>query len=122
MNDSGAIGQIKSFTLDVHDLELTKRSWHAVLGTKIVFESDDWAGFSSEPGCFGLDLQRVPEEKTVKNRAHLDIALVEYEAGVIRLEELGAKVVRRVSSKERRWSIMLDPEGNEFCAIEQIEA
>lgn len=122
MNDSGATGQIKSFTLDVHDLELTKRSWLAVTGTIIVFESDDWGGFSPEPGCFGLDLQRVPEEKTVKNCAHLDIALVEYEAGVIRLEELGAKVVRRVSSKERRWSIMLDPEGNEFCAIEQIEA
>ena len=117
-----AIGRLQGMTLDVHDLELTKKFWLAVLGTKIVFESDYWVGFAPQAGLSGLDLQRVSEEKIVKNRAHLDIVLTDYEVGVKRLEALGAKVTQQVSSKERRWSIILDPEGNEFCAIETISA
>jgi hypothetical protein len=117
-----AIGRLLGMTLYVHGLELTKGFGNAVLGTKIVFESDDWVGFAPQPGCSGLDLQRVSEEKMVKNRAHPDIVLTKYEAGVKRQEAPGAQVIRQVSSRERRWLIMLDPEGNEFCAIETISA
>jgi predicted enzyme related to lactoylglutathione lyase len=109
-------------TLDVHDLELTKRFWHAVLGTKITYESEDWVAFAPQRGFSGLDLQRVPEEKVAKNRAHPDIVLSDYETGIKRLVELGAKVAQEVSAHRRRWSVMHDPEGNEFCAIGLTDA
>ncbi|WP_405587277.1 VOC family protein [Streptomyces sp. NBC_01092] len=64
-----------------------------------------------------LLFQRVPEEKTVKNRLHLDLhaAPGEREGEVGRLEGLGASVLRRVQEPGGEWVVMADPEGNEFC-------
>lgn len=62
--------------------------------------------------------QRVPETKTGKNRLHLDVHSEpgRRDAEVVRLEGLGATVVRRVKEYGGEWVIMTDPEGNEFCA------
>ncbi|MFF8358645.1 VOC family protein [Streptomyces chartreusis] len=64
-----------------------------------------------------LLFQRVPEEKTVKNRLHLDVhtASGEREGEVGRLEGLGASVLRQVQEPSGAWVVMADPEGNEFC-------
>lgn len=65
-----------------------------------------------------LLFQDVPEEKSVKNRLHIDIhsapdALDEL---VTRLEALGATRVREFDKGPAgHWWVMLDPEGNEFC-------
>lgn len=59
--------------------------------------------------------QRVPEPKTVKNRVHLDIQAAHREAEVQRLVSLGARVFRELDEGGQRWTIMQDPEGNEFC-------
>ncbi|MEU9736507.1 VOC family protein [Streptomyces sp. NPDC048002] len=61
--------------------------------------------------------QRVPEEKTVKNRLHLDLHTPsgQREAEVARLGELGASVLREVAEPSGSWVVMADPEGNEFC-------
>lgn len=62
----------------------------------------------------------VPEDKVIKNRLHLDITPdISMEAEVQRLLELGASVVKRMNLTEGPWTgiwtIMADPEGNEFC-------
>jgi hypothetical protein len=65
-----------------------------------------------------LLFQRVPEAKTAKNRLHIDV-----HAGpdrdraeeVARLRSLGASVLRDVDEPGGRWTVMADPEGNEFC-------
>ncbi|WP_329117310.1 VOC family protein [Streptomyces sp. NBC_01353] len=61
--------------------------------------------------------QRVPEEKTVKNRLHPDLHVDPgtRDAEVERLEALGASVLRRVEEQGGAWVVMTDPEGNEFC-------
>ncbi|MDT9690617.1 VOC family protein [Streptomyces sp. P9(2023)] len=61
--------------------------------------------------------QRVPEEKTVKNRLHMDLhpGPDARDAEVARLESLGASALRRVSEHGSTWVVMADPEGNEFC-------
>jgi len=56
----------------------------------------------------------VPEAKTVKNRVHWDVRLVD--ATVDDLVAAGATVVR-VPDDEIRWTVLADPEGNEFCAF-----
>lgn len=64
-----------------------------------------------------LLFQRVPEQKTGKNRLHLDLhpgpdlRTPEVE----RLTELGARVLREVQEMGGEWVVMADPEGNEFC-------
>ncbi|WAX78528.1 VOC family protein [Streptomyces sp. KMM 9044] len=64
-----------------------------------------------------LLFQRVPEPKTAKNRLHLDLHPGEgrREAEVARLERLGARVLRRVEEPSGSWTVMTDPEGNEYC-------
>lgn len=64
-----------------------------------------------------LLFQRVPEAKTVKNRLHLDVhaGAGHREAEAERLESLGARVLRRVREAGGEWTVMTDPEGNEFC-------
>ncbi|MEV7285526.1 VOC family protein [Streptomyces sp. NPDC093252] len=61
--------------------------------------------------------QRVPEEKSGKNRIHLDLhpGPDRRTAEVARLTELGAGVLREVREAAGTWVLMRDPEGNEFC-------
>ncbi|MFD9408107.1 VOC family protein [Streptomyces sp. NPDC059989] len=66
-----------------------------------------------------LLFQDVPEGKAGKNRLHIDVHSEPGELGklVVRLEALGATVVREVDKGPAgHWWIMQDPEGNEFCA------
>ena len=55
----------------------------------------------------------VPEAKTVKNRVHWDVLLTG--TTVDELVAAGATVLRRPDD-EVRWTVLADPEGNEFCA------
>jgi predicted enzyme related to lactoylglutathione lyase len=58
---------------------------------------------------------KVPEPRTVKNRVHPDFHVPDIETEVARLIELGA--TRGESHREYGfvWTVMSDPEGNEFC-------
>jgi predicted enzyme related to lactoylglutathione lyase len=58
----------------------------------------------------------VPEPKTVKNRVHLDLLVgpQAHDAEVERLVALGATVVGVHDGDEGRWTLLTDPEGNEF--------
>ena len=51
----------------------------------------------------------VPEPKTVKNRVHWDVLT----PSVAALVEAGATVL----SEQPGWTVLADPEGNEFCAF-----
>jgi predicted enzyme related to lactoylglutathione lyase len=69
-----------------------------------------------------LFLQRVPEPKTVKNRLHLDLSVEDREAEVKRLESLGGRILQSDMTGElgERWTVMADPEGNEFCVAQRL--
>ena len=62
---------------------------------------------------------QVPEPKTAKNRLHLDFAAVDREAEITRLVSLGA--IRHDDFDEwgHEWTVLTDPEGNEFCVGQQ---
>lgn len=60
--------------------------------------------------------QLVPEERTVKNRLHLDVRVGDdREAVAAALCARGAALVHRGEQGPFRWITMTDPEGNEFC-------
>jgi hypothetical protein len=85
--------------------------WADVWGGRVV---DDERGFSYLEDVPGLpfdtvDLIPVPEPKTVKNRIHWDITSDD-RAGLV---ERGATVLAEHPS----WTVMADPEGNEFCVF-----
>jgi Glyoxalase-like domain len=57
----------------------------------------------------------VPEPKSAKSRMHVDLASKSPEDEIERLIALGAQKVAHREGNGTRWTIMLDPEGNEFC-------
>ncbi|MFJ1756987.1 VOC family protein [Kitasatospora sp. NPDC088134] len=74
-----------------------------------------------DPEVLGIDVVPVPGAKTaVKNRTHLDLATTSaaHQAELVdRLRELGATPVD-VGQGEVPWTVLADPEGNEFCVLE----
>jgi hypothetical protein len=71
-----------------------------------------------EPAVPGprLWFQRVPEPKAVKNRVHLDLAADDPAGELRRLVSLGAAVVA-TQPPPVNLTVLLDPEGNEFCLL-----
>ncbi|MEU4740630.1 VOC family protein [Actinosynnema sp. NPDC023658] len=96
------------------------RFWSALLGTPVTGESADEVDVTLADG---MDLVFVPvsDPKVVKNRVHLDLASTSPEdqaAIVARAVELGARPVD-VRQGDVPWVVLADPEGNEFCVLEQ---
>jgi predicted enzyme related to lactoylglutathione lyase len=60
----------------------------------------------------------VPEEKSVKNRVHLDIWTTDLRADIDRLVAVGAIAIGEITDPDDGpFQIMQDPEGNEFCLV-----
>jgi hypothetical protein len=61
--------------------------------------------------------QLVPEEKTVKNRMHLDVRVGadDVDAVVDKLVARGARFIHDGRQGPYTWVTLADPEGNEFC-------
>ena len=111
---------VAAVVIDSADPEGTARFWAAASGW-VLHESDaDFASLRA-PGGTGpyLELLRVPDARTVKNRLHVDVAPlpggdVRAEAG--RLTEAGAVPVD-IGQGQVSWEVLADPEGNEFCVL-----
>ncbi|NUT33268.1 MAG: VOC family protein [Hamadaea sp.] len=107
-----SIARYRKVCVDATDPEPIGRFWAAALGRR--WQPAD----HGEGGVFGVTprqtvwINLVPEVKTVKNRVHFDI----YARSLADLRELGATVVLP-EGDDRRWTVMADPEGNEFCAF-----
>jgi hypothetical protein len=125
-------------TVDCSDPGKMAAFWSKALGYVIEFEdpANAWAAVV-EPAAKGprLVFQRVPEQKAVKNRTHLDLQVGQPRLAeeLTRLTGLGARVLRNLATEADtdvlheaaeiddvapvRWRrfILADPEGNEFC-------
>ncbi|WP_423213638.1 VOC family protein [Pseudonocardia sediminis] len=72
----------------------------------------------ARPGAPGADVRARAEDKTVKNRLHIDVNPTDREQAdeVRRLLDLGARRAD-VGQGDASWVVLLDPEGNEFCVL-----
>jgi catechol 2,3-dioxygenase-like lactoylglutathione lyase family enzyme len=88
--------------------------WADLLGARLVDDDSGYSYVDQVPGApfDSLDFAPVPEPKTVKNRIHLDVST----ADVDDLVAAGATVLR-AKDDEIGWTVMADPDGNEFCAF-----
>jgi hypothetical protein len=64
----------------------------------------------------GLAFLRVPGDKHVKNRLHVDPNPADQAAEVQRLQALGATRID-IGRGDAEWVVLADPEGNEFCVL-----
>ncbi|GAA1138485.1 VOC family protein [Ornithinicoccus hortensis] len=119
--------------VDCHDPRAQARWWARVLDYQVVHEADDevvlvpgwldedtWQEIPWERRSQGLVFVPVPEGKQVKNRLHIDLAphtSQDRDAEIARLEELGATRVDVGQEESVTWTVLADPEGNEFCVL-----
>jgi hypothetical protein len=90
-------------------------SWWAEVVGGVVLEDEEGAGIEQIPECpwdyfvFG----DVPEPKSAKNRVHIDVTTDDLDALVAH----GATVLRAKGDVGLGWTVLADPQGNEFCAF-----
>lgn len=128
--------RMTELSLDCHDPEALAAFWCAAL---------DWVVLDREPGLVeigpaGRDdgelleavrsgpvaptmfLAAVEEDKVVKNRMHIDLSPIDrsQDEEVERLLALGATHAEVGQTGEESWTVLADPEGNEFCVLRSL--
>jgi hypothetical protein len=112
--------RLADIVIDCADHEVIVPFWLAAMGDYRRFEVDEqYVGIGPAepaPDRPAILFQKVPEPKTVKNRVHLDLRGESMAEEVARLHGLGATAIaERSLGATIRWTVMADPEGNEFC-------
>jgi hypothetical protein len=95
--------------------EEAARWWHAVLGGRIEDGPDGtprWLCGAAGLGDLIFKFVRVHDDRAVKNRWHWDVVTGDLDA----LVAAGAEVIRRPDD-DISWTVLVDPQGNEFCAF-----
>ncbi|SFS32011.1 VOC family protein [Saccharopolyspora flava] len=106
--------------IDAHDTEKVASFWCDVLGWSVVERDEDGIAIGPADGSWPrIDVYRVPESKTVKNRLHFDLRADDRTTAeeLERLEALGARRVDVGQPPDVTWVVLADPEGNEFCLL-----
>jgi len=104
-------------TFDCENPRLLGKFWSEATGYVPVMETDDLVALAApdKRGVRGILFWKVPEPKVSKNRMHVDLASKIPEREIARLVSLGGQRVEYREANGRSWTVMLDPEGNEFC-------
>jgi Glyoxalase-like domain len=110
--------RLGNITFDCNDVLKVAAFWSAVVARAIDDGgSEDFASIGavdverSEPALY---FNKVTELKRAKNRVHLDLFNPDPSA-VAELVALGARVVDQHDWGFHGWTVLEDPEGNEFC-------
>ncbi len=107
-------------TIDCADPVALAEFWGTVLGTEIEWMAGDgphYIDLKPVPGGPKLRFQRVPEPKPAKNRLHLDLVAADLDAAAARIEAIGGRRTGTVAEYGFEWTVLADPEGNEFCIV-----
>ncbi|NYE10223.1 hypothetical protein BJ999_000519 [Actinomadura citrea] len=118
--------RLVQIAVKAHDDSALGRFWAEALGWSISSEGPGVTNLQPEgftypdPVAVCMDILAVPDPKTVKNRVHVDLATTSaaHQAELVaRLQDLGATPVD-VGQGDVPWTVLADPEGNEFCVLE----
>jgi hypothetical protein len=105
--------------IDCLDMQRVAAFWAAALGWQVTVSDEEGVEVAGPPGSSPrLVFVPVPEQKSLKNRIHIDVNPVGCDQAdeVDRLIALGARHVD-VGQGEQTWVVLADPEGNEFCVL-----
>jgi hypothetical protein len=110
--------RLGNITFDCDDVLKLAAFWSAVLGQPLDKGSSEFfasvGGADSQRREPAWYFNKVTEPKQAKNRVHVDVVNPD-PAAVEELVRLGATVIGSHKIPGHPWTVLHDPEGNEFC-------
>ncbi len=106
--------------IDAHDLAALARFWAQVLDWRILSEREREVVIGPDvTAAVGICFMPATDGKIVKNRLHLDLApnSADRDAEIERILALGARRADVGQTGRESWTVLADPEGNEFCVL-----
>jgi hypothetical protein len=118
---------VEQVTIDAAEPGRLARFWCAVLDWQVLEDTGDEIAIGGDDARVpGILLVRVPDAgpgraaRTAKNRLHLDLRPGpgrEEAEEIDRIIALGARRVDIGQPDDAPWTVLADPEGNEFCLL-----
>ena len=121
---SACLSRLHHIVIDPYDLRALARFWTPALAWKVLSERErEIAIGPDENAPVGICFMPVTDPKTVKNRVHLDLtsSAADRLQEIDRLVALGARRVDIGQTGAESWTVLADPEGNEFCVVRPKE-
>jgi predicted enzyme related to lactoylglutathione lyase len=112
--------RLHHIVFDADDLPRLARFWTQALGWTILSERDREIVIGPDDNALvGVCFMPVSDAKTVKNRVHLDLttSAADRDQEIARLLALGARHADIGQTGAESWTVLADPEGNEFCVV-----
>ena len=112
--------RLHHIVVDAYDLPRLARFWAQALGWEILSEREREIVIGTDDEApVGMCFMPVTDPKTVKNRVHLDLtsSAEDRDQEIERLLALGARRVNIGQTGAESWTVLADPEGNEFCVV-----
>ena len=112
--------RLHHIVIDAHDLPKLARFWTQALGWQVLSEREREIVIGTDENApVGICFMPVTDQKIVKNRVHLDITTEaqDRDQEIDRLLGLGAQRVDVGQTGKESWTVLADPEGNEFCVL-----
>jgi predicted enzyme related to lactoylglutathione lyase len=112
--------RLHHIVIDAHDLPTLASFWTEALGWQVLSRHEREIVIGTEDTApVGICFMPVSDPKTVKNRVHLDLttSAADRDQEIDRLLALGARRVDIGQTGDESWTVLADPEGNEFCVV-----
>jgi predicted enzyme related to lactoylglutathione lyase len=116
--------RLHHIVIDAHDLPRLARFWAQALGWQVLSERDREIVIGpDEYAVVGMCFMPAGDTKIVKNRVHVDLtsAAEDRTEEIDRLLALGARRAGIGQTGTESWTVLADPEGNEFCVVRPKE-
>ncbi len=111
------IPTVGSVVVNTQDPDRLAGFWAELLGVEIARRSGPWFIWlePQHPGGISVAFQKVEDPTDGRRRLHLDTHADDPDAVVERAVGLGASIVEVHTSGSFTWTVLADPDGNEFC-------
>jgi predicted enzyme related to lactoylglutathione lyase len=116
--------RLHHIVIDAYDLPTLASFWTEALGWQVLSRHEREIVIGTDDSApVGICFMPVTDPKTVKNRVHLDLtsSAADRDQEIDRLLALGARRVDIGQTGEESWTVLADPEGNEFCVVRPKE-
>jgi predicted enzyme related to lactoylglutathione lyase len=110
--------RLANVVVDCDDVLTVARFWSTALRRPLDPDPNPYfttIGRTEPPDEVRWFFAKVPEPRTAKNRVHVDLVADDAPAEVERLLSLGATKLAEKAEHGQSWTVLQDPEGNEFC-------